>query len=167
MVDQIYAIISILIAASAIISLKVIERVKFRKLVGSYKAIVVISILIVIAELMYLSISFRWLVAAIETVTSLSALLIFFAFVYLNKLQNAASGLSIALSPRISVGDYVEVENKRGKIVQLGLTKTVVELEGTRGQRMWIPNKKFDEVIAIMEKPQKDFQDKTIEEKER
>ena len=103
---------------------------------------------------MYLSISFKLLEYVIETVTSLSAVLIFFAFVYLNKLQNAASGLSIALSPRINVGDLVEIENKSGKIVQLGLTKTVVELDKTNGKKMWIPNKKFDEAVTILENKQ-------------
>lgn len=152
--EQLYGIISILLAASIIICLNILEKTKFQNLVGSYKAIIVISILIIIAEAIYLSISFKLLAYVIETVTSLSAVLIFFAFVYLNKLQNAASGLSIALSPRINVGDFVEIDDKCGKVVQLGLTKTIVELDKTNGKKMWIPNKKFDEVVTILENQQ-------------
>lgn len=156
--EQVYGIISVLLAASLIIGLNILEKIKFQNLVGSYKAIIVITILIIIAEIIYLSISFRLLEYVIETVTSLSAVLIFFAFVYLNKLQNAASGLSIALSPRINVGDLVEIENKSGKIVQLGLTKTIVELDKINGKRMWIPNKKFDEVVTILDKKQSEIE---------
>lgn len=152
--EQVYGIVSILLAASIIICLHILEKTKLQNLVGSYKAIIVITILIVIVEAVYLSISFRLLEYVIETVTSLSAVLIFFAFVYLNKLQNAASGLSIAISPRINVGDLVEIEDKHGKIVQLGLTKTIVELDKTNGKKMWIPNKKFDEVITILDNQQ-------------
>ncbi|NIU01728.1 MAG: hypothetical protein GWN01_12720, partial [Nitrosopumilaceae archaeon] len=78
MVDLYYAVISIVATGAAIASLKVIDYTKFRHLVGSYKASIVMIILILIAEAVYLSVNFKLLTYALETVTSLSALLIFF-----------------------------------------------------------------------------------------
>ncbi|ABX13238.1 mechanosensitive ion channel domain-containing protein [Nitrosopumilus maritimus] len=152
---EIHAIISILVTVVAIASAKLVDFYKFKKLEGSYKALVVIILLIVIAEGIYLSINFDLLTYALETVTSLSAILIFAAFVYLNKLQNAASGISIALSTNIHVGSKIEIENRKGTILKLGLTKTIIEIDEDK-KRIWIPNKKFDEVlVSISRKEQK------------
>ena len=143
-----YAIVSIIITASIFVIIKVVELTKFRTLLGSGKATGVIFIIIAIAEAMYLSVTLKMLTPAIEVVTSLSAILLFFTFVYLNKLQNAISGMSIALGRRINVGSSIEFENKHGKIIQIGLTKTIVELEDSR--LMLIPNKKFDEEVSVV-----------------
>jgi len=143
-----YAIISIVITAVVLIIIKAIEVTKFRTLLGSGKATSVIFIIIAIAEIMYVSATLKILSPAIEVVTSLSAILLFFTFIYLNKLQNAISGMSIALGRRMSVESSIEFDGKRGKIIQIGLTKTVVELEDSR--LMLIPNKKFDEEVTLI-----------------
>lgn len=142
-----FAIISVIITATIFIIIKIVELTKFRTLLGSGKATGVIFIIIAIAEVMYLSVTLKILSPAIEVVTSLSVILLFFTFIYLNKLQNAISGMSIALGRRINVGSSIEFENKSGKITQIGLTKTIVELEDSR--IMMIPNKKFDEEVVV------------------
>ena len=146
--STLYAVISIIITVLIFAIIKVVEFTKFRTLLGSGKATGVIFIIIAIVEVMYLSVTLKILSSAIEVVTSLSAILLFFTFVYLNKLQNAISGMSIALGRRINVGSTIEFENKRGKIIQIGLTKTIVELDNSR--LMLIPNKKFDEEITVV-----------------
>ncbi|MCV0401324.1 MAG: mechanosensitive ion channel [Nitrosopumilus sp.] len=143
-----YAIISIAITASVFTIIKMIEITKFKTLLGSGKATGVIFIIIAIAEIMYLSVTLKILSPAIEVVASLSAILLFFTFIYLNKLQNAISGMSIALGRRINVESSIEFDGKRGKIIQIGLTKTIVELDDSR--LMLIPNKKFDEEVSIV-----------------
>ncbi|NIP61496.1 MAG: mechanosensitive ion channel [Nitrosopumilaceae archaeon] len=150
MVEVEYAIISLVITGIAIAVIKIVDYIKFKNLVGSYKASIVMTLIIVVAEIIYLSVNFKLLSYAIETVTSLSALLIFMAFVYLNKLQNAASGLSMALGTRVKVGDRVEIQGKKGIIVQLGLTKTVIQVDGVEGMRLWVPNKLFDEKVSFL-----------------
>jgi hypothetical protein len=145
--SEIYAIISIVITIGVIITAKIIDHYKFKTLDGSYKALAVIILLVVIAESIYLSIHFDLLTYVLETITSLSVILIFTAFVYLNKLQNAASGISIALSTNLHVGTKIEIENRKGTIFKLGLTKTIIEIDEDKS-RVWIPNKKFDEVLV-------------------
>ncbi|MCA9827415.1 MAG: mechanosensitive ion channel [Nitrosopumilus sp.] len=146
--NMLFAVISIVITSIVFIMIKVVEFTKFRTLLGSGKATGVIFIIITIAEVMYLSATLKILSPAIEVVTSLSAILLFFTFVYLNKLQNAISGMSIALGRRINVGSEIEFDNKLGTIIQIGLTKTIVELDDSR--LMLIPNKKFDEEVSVI-----------------
>lgn len=146
--NTVFAIISIIVTFGIFLTIKIIEHVKLKSLTGSHKATGVILIIIAIAEIIYLAITLRVLSSAIEIVASLSALLIFFAFVYLNKLQNAASGISMALG-RIKVGDKIEFEGKTGTIKQVGLVKTIVELDDSE-KLLFIPNKKFDEDAYVI-----------------
>jgi preprotein translocase subunit YajC len=145
-----YSILSLIIIGSILISIKLIEREKFKTLSGSHKATGVIIIILCVVEIIYLSLNFKLLSSAIEIVTSLSAFLLFFTFIYLNKLQNAISGLSISLGNRIKVGQRIEFEGNFGKVTQIGLTKTIIKLEDSE-RIMLIPNKKFDEEITILE----------------
>lgn len=144
-------IASLILALSVIIIIKLVEYKKFRTLTGSYKATGVIFIFIGVAEAVYVSISLHILTPALETVTSLSALLLFFTFIYLNKLQNAVSGMSIALGSRVNVGNTIEFEGRHGVITQIGLTKTIVQIMNSDKQLI-IPNKKFDEEVSIISK---------------
>ena len=137
------------ITAIIIAVIKIIEFTKFRTLTGSHKATGVIFIIITIVEGIYVASSMKILSPAIEVVTSLSAFLLFFTFVYLNKLQNAISGMSISLGRRINVGNGIEYNGKYGTIIQIGLTKTIVQLDNSE-KEMLIPNKKFDEEITII-----------------
>jgi small-conductance mechanosensitive channel len=147
-----YAILSIIVTACIILIIKLVERVKFKTLSGSHKATGVIIIIISIIETIYLAITLKLLASAIEVVTSLSAILLFFTFVYLNKLQNAISGMSIALGKRFNVGNTIEFEGEKGEIIQIGLVKTIIKIDGSN-KIMLIPNKKFDEEMMIIDNP--------------
>jgi len=144
-------IVSIIITISVIISIKIVEYTKFKTLSGSHKATGVIFIIIGIIEAIYIASNMKILSPAIEVVTSLSAFLLFFTFVYLNKLQNAISGMSISLGRRMNIGNKIEFKGKRGVITQIGLTKTIVKLDDSE-KEMLIPNKKFDEEITIIDR---------------
>lgn len=143
-----FAIISIIVTLGIFLAIKITERIKLKSLTGSHKATGVIFIIIAIAEVIYLAITLKVLSSAIEIVTSLSALLIFFAFVYLNKLQNAVSGISMSLG-KINVGNKIEFQGKTGTISQIGLVKTVIELDDSQ-KVLVIPNKKFDEEAYVI-----------------
>lgn len=145
-----YAFVSIIVTICILVFIKLVERIKFKTLSGSHKATGVIIIIISIIETIYLAITLKLLASAIEIVTSLSAILLFFTFVYLNKLQNAISGMSIALGKRFNVGNSIEFNDKRGEIMQIGLVKTIVKIDNS-DKIMLIPNKKFDEEVMIIE----------------
>ena len=71
----------------------------------------------------------------------------------INKLKNAIAGISIAIDPRIHLGDFIEVEKVKGKIIQFGLTKTVIETDELF--KVMVPNVKFDEEIIRIESKKK------------
>lgn len=141
---------SIIITIVIVIGIKITEKYKLKTLSGSHKATGVIIIIISVIEVIYISITLKLLISAIEIVTSLSAILLFFTFIYLNKLQNAISGMSISLGKRLNVGTIIEINGVKGKIIQIGLTKTIVKLDSPN-KLMMIPNKKFDEEISIID----------------
>ena len=147
--NLLYGMVSIFLTFIVLAIIKVIEHIKFKTFSGSHKATGVIIIIISITEVIYLSITLKILSSAIEIVTSLSAILLFFTFVYLNKLQNAVSGMSLSLGRRVNIGNKIEFVGEKGTITQIGLTKTIVKLDGTNRQ-MQIPNKKFDGEVAII-----------------
>ncbi len=146
-------IISILIAVSVIVATKIIEKTKLDDIYDSQKILGIITILTVFGEVVYLSITFGLLQFALETITSIGVGIVFLGVAFQNKLKNAVAGISIAFNPRINRGDFVEVEHVRGIIVQLRLTKTIVETK--EGTKVMIPNVKFDEEIIRIEAKQK------------
>lgn len=133
--------------------MKIIDKTKFQELQGSQKIIGILSIMAIIAEVIYLSITFGLLDFALETITSIGVGIVFLGVAFQNKLKNAVAGISLALNPRIHRGDFIHVEHIKGKIISFGLTKTVVEID--EGTRVMIPNVKFDEQIIRIESKKK------------
>ena len=156
MTDWIYGIISIIITGVVIGITKLIDNTKLEELQGSQKILGIVAILAITGEIMYLSIAFGLLQFALETITSIGVGIILLGVAFQNKLKNAISGISLAVNPKINIGDHIEVENIKGKIIQFGLTKTTIEIE--EGIKVMIPNIKFDEeIIRIVsnKKPKK------------
>ena len=143
--ELVYGILSIILTACVIIATKIIDKIKFAELHGSHKILGIVAILSITGEVVYLSIAFGLLQFALETITSIGVGIILLGVAFQTKLKNAISGISIAINPKINLGDYLEVENVKGKIFQFGLTKTIIETDD--GARIMIPNVKFDEEI--------------------
>ena len=147
--ELLFAIISVIITGVIIGTMKIIDKTKFDDLEDSNKIFGIVSIMAIVGEAIYLSISFGLLDFALETITSIGVGLVFMGVAFQNKLKNAAAGISIALNPKINRGDIIHVEKVKGKIIQFGLTKTLIEVED--GTKMIIPNVKFDEQIIVIE----------------
>ena len=68
-----------------------------------------------------------------------------------NHLKNISSGLSNYLNPEIDVGDMIEINDQKGIIVYLGLTKTTIMTDD--GARIFVPNLKFtEELLKVFHK---------------
>jgi len=153
MPEIVLVVISIVITVAIMLIVKLIDRVKFKELTGSHKIVVVVGLLALTGELVYLSTSFGLLAYAFETIASIGVGLVVLGIAFQNKLKNAVAGLSIYLSPRVNLGDIIEIDNKVGVVKEIRLTKTIIELND--GNEMWIPNVKFDEEIVITHKGNK------------
>ncbi|MCH9657821.1 mechanosensitive ion channel family protein [archaeon] len=155
MTEWVYGIASMIITIAIIGITKIIDKTKFSEMHGSQKILGIIAILTVTGEVIYLSITYGLLEFALETITSVGLGIILLGVAFQNKLKNAIAGISIAVDPRINLGDFIEVEHVKGKIIQFGLTKTIIETD--EGLKVMIPNVKFDEEITRIEskKPKK------------
>jgi small-conductance mechanosensitive channel len=153
MTELIDGIISIIITIVIIGVTKIIDKTKFSELHGSQKILGIVAILTITGEVIYLSIAYGLLEFALETITSVGVGIVLLGVAFQNKLKNAISGVSIAIDPRIHLGDFIEVEKVKGKIIQFGLTKTVVLTD--EGLKVMIPNVKFDEEIIRIEPKKK------------
>ena len=145
MTEWFYGIVSIAIVAAIIGITKAIEKTKLEELQGSQKILGIVAILAIVGEIVYLSIAFGLLQFALETITSIGVGIILLGVAFQNKLKNSIAGISIAINPKIHIGDSIELENVKGKIIQFGLTKTIIKLEDD--SRVIVPNVKFDEEI--------------------
>lgn len=57
------------------------------------------------------------------------------------------AGISIVLDPRINVGSEVEIDGKRGKIIEITLTRTIISGDECL---IIVPNRKFrDSVLTV------------------
>ena len=148
MTDLIYGIISVVITGIVIGLTKIIEKIKLEELQGSQKILGIVSIFAVTAEIIYLSVAFGLLEFALETITSVGVGIILLGVAFQNKLKNLIAGISITINTKINLGDFIEVENVKGKIIQFGLSKTTIQ--STEGIKIMIPNVKFDEEIVII-----------------
>ena len=153
MTEWINGIISIIITVAIIGTTKIIDKTKFSELHGSQKILGIVAILTITGEVIYLSITYGLLEFALETITSVGLGIVLLGVAFQNKLKNAIDGISIAVDPRINIDDFIEVENVKGKIIQFGLTKTVIETD--EGLKVMIPNVKFDEEITRIESKKK------------
>ena len=145
MTEWFYGVISVAIVAAIIGITKAIEKTKLEELQGSQKILGIVAILALFGEVIYLSIGFGLLQFALETITSIGVGIILLGVAFQNKLKNSIAGISIAINPKIHVGDSIELENVKGKIIQFGLTKTIIKLDDD--SRVMVPNVKFDEEI--------------------
>ena len=153
MTEWVNGIISIIITVAIIVITKIIDKTKFSELHGSQKILGIVALLTITGEMIYLSITYGLLEFALETITSVGVGIVLLGVAFQNKLKNAIAGISIAINPKISLGDFIEVENVKGKIIQFGLTKTVVVTD--EGLKVMIPNVKFDEEIIRIESKKK------------
>ena len=149
MTEWIYGIVSIIITIFIIGITKVIDKTKLSELHGSQKILGIIAIFTIIGESIYLSVTFGVIELALEIIASIGVGIALLGVAFQNKLKNMIAGISITVNPRIHLGDFIEIEHIKGKIIQFGITKTIVETD--EGFKVMIPNVKFDEEIIRIE----------------
>lgn len=151
MTGLIFAVLSLVVTVVLyMVSRQVINK-KLQDLQGSDKLLGMILILITLGELFYLGTFFGLFDVALEMITSIGAAAVVIGIALQNQLKNTISGISIFLNPQINVGDLIEFDYVKCKIIGLHLTKIIAITED--GIKVIIPNHKFsEEVIQIFPK---------------
>ncbi|NND86911.1 MAG: mechanosensitive ion channel [Nitrosopumilus sp.] len=129
------------------ISRQIINK-KLQDLQGSDKLLGMVSIGIIVGELIYLGTTFGLFNLALEVIASIGAAAVVLGIALQNQLKNAISGISIFLNSQINVGDTIEFDYVKAKIMGLHLTKTIALTED--GTKMIIPNHKFSEEMVLV-----------------
>ncbi len=97
-----------------------------------------------IGYLAYLWHLFEFVIGFLATAGALGLLL---ALSLVPWVTDIFAGISIVLDPRINIGSEVEIEGKRGKIIEINLTRTIIS-----GNECLIivPNKKFRDSVVLV-----------------
>jgi small-conductance mechanosensitive channel len=142
------AILSIVVTGALFTINHLIFKIKLHGLRGSYKLLHIISISIIISELVYLGDILGLFELAVEVIASIGVAFALVALALQVHLKNVIAGIGLYLNAEINIGDVIEIGGKQGVIIEFHLTKTTVLTEG--GERMFVPNLKFNEEITII-----------------
>ena len=147
------AIISVVISIIIFGTIKFIISRKLKNLEGTQKLLGLISLIVIGLELVFLGLLFDLFTIAASVIASVGVAFALVSFALQNHLKNVVSGIGIYLNPRISIGDIVEIDNKKGTIIEFHLMKTIALTE--EGMFLTIPNLKFSESISLISHKQR------------
>lgn len=148
--DKIIITIVVVVAVAIFrLTLGVIFKRKLRELAGYQLLANFIAVILSIVLVFYLftvwgitQALLEWL-AALGTITAV--LLITMKDVWIT---NLFAGISLIGDKSIDIGTDVEIQGKRGKIVEM--TLTITKVKTADGNLMIVPNKKFREEIVVI-----------------
>lgn len=148
-----YAIVSIAISAGIFLGITYFLKKTFSRLKSIHKLTGLITLGIVAGEILYLGTSFDLFSLAVETIVAVGGAFWLLLIALQNHLKNVSAGLSNYLNPEIDIGNMIEINDQKGVIVYLGLTKTTIMLDD--GTRVFVPNLKFtEELLKVFHKKQ-------------
>ena len=147
----IFGIISVIITVISIVVVRTIFKIKLKFLQGTQKLLGLITLGIIIIEVAYLGLNFDLFKIASEIIASLGVAFALVVWALQNNLKNTVAGIGIYLNPEIDVGDIIEVDENKGVILELHLTKIIAMTED--GVKLYIPTQKIhDPVVRIYHK---------------
>ncbi len=138
------------LAASVILALAIItlRYLLARVLRDEYrKVLFLLSVLMSIIYVGYIAYIWRFYEIVIGFLATAGALGLLLILSLTPLVTDILSGISIALDPRITIGSEVEVEGKRGRIIDLTLTRTIVAGDECT---ILIPNRKFRDSVVVI-----------------
>lgn len=142
------AIISIVISVTIFIATKFFFSKRLSDLQGAQKLVGLIFVIIVGLELTYLGVLFDFFTLAASVIASAGLAFALVSFALQNHLKNIVSGIGLYLNPRISIGDIIEIDGKKGTIIEFHLMRTIALTDD--GNFMNIPNLKFSESLSLI-----------------
>ena len=155
-----YLLLSVMLSVGLFVGIKLFIRTKLNELQGAQKLLGLSLIVIAIGESIYLGTVFGLFKLAIEFIAYLGIGLWLFLIPFQTSLKNIISGIGNFMNIEMNVGDLVEVKGKRGVIIEMHLSKTVLMTEN--GERINVPNHRFSEDVTVVLPKQKRFKNEDI-----
>lgn len=148
-IDVVYkAVISTVISVTVFAIVKFLMASKLSDLNGTKKLLGFISVIIIGVELTYLGMLFDLFTLASSVIASLGVAFALVSFALQNHLKNMVSGIGLYLNKRIDIGDILEIDGKKGTIIEFHLMNTVALTDD--GEFLNIPNLKFNESVTLV-----------------
>jgi len=151
--NYLYILTSIIISTILFFIVRFIINKKVDHESGAQKLLGIASLLIVIAEFIYVGRSLGLFEFALEIITSVGVGMVIFGIALQHQLKNIAAGIGIFFNSDINVGDLIKIKEISGVIIELHLTKIIALTED--GGRIIIPNQKLAEDFVIIFHKQK------------
>lgn len=129
---------------------------KLSNLKGIQKLLGLISVIIIGIEMTYFGIVFDLFTLAASVVASFGVAFALISFALQNHLKNMVAGIGLYLNKRIDIGDIIEIDNKKGTIIEFHLMKTIALTDD--GEFLNIPNLKFSETVVLISNKDKSKQ---------
>ncbi|MEM1955314.1 MAG: mechanosensitive ion channel [Candidatus Caldarchaeum sp.] len=145
-IDQLLATAaaSAVFALAAVVSRFLLRR-RFREEHGKVLYLVLLLLSAVyVGYVAYLWRFFEFVVGVLATAGALGLLL---ALSLVPWVTDIFSGISVVLDPRINIGSEVEIDGRRGKIIDITLTRTVVSGDECI---ILVPNRKFRDSVVVV-----------------
>ncbi|MDH3277123.1 MAG: mechanosensitive ion channel family protein [Nitrosopumilus sp.] len=142
------AIISILLSLIIFFGARFFFSRKLSEMQGTQKLVGLIFVIILGLELTYLGVLFDFFSLAASVIASVGVAFALVSFALQNHLKNIVSGIGLYLNPRISIGDLIEIDGKKGTITEFHLMRTIALTDD--GVFMNIPNLKFTETLTLI-----------------
>ena len=139
---------SIIIAITIFGMTKYLMSKKLSDLKGTQKLLGLISVIIIGIEMAYLGIVFDLFTLAASVVASFGVAFALISFALQNHLKNMVAGIGLYLNKRIDIGDIIEIDDKKGTIIEFHLMKTIALTDD--GKFLNIPNLKFSETVTMI-----------------
>jgi len=148
--DKIIITIVVVVAVAVFrLTLGVIFKRKLRELAGYQLLANVITGVLLIFFVFYLFTVWGITQALVEWLAALGAITAVLFFTLKDVwITNLFAGISLIGDKLINVGTDIEIDSKRGKIVEITLILTKVKMAD--GNIMIVPNKKFRETIVVI-----------------
>lgn len=147
------ATISISISLAIFLGARLFFTRRLSELQGTQKLVGLIFVIIVGLELTYLGVLFDFFSLAASVIASAGVAFALVSFALQNHLKNIVSGIGLYLNPRISIGDLIEIDDKKGTIIEFHLMRTIALTD--EGVFMNIPNLKFTETLTLISHKEK------------
>ena len=141
-------LISLIIAAISFFIVRIIVHHKLKALHGHQKILGISVIMIVFAESLFLGLYYGLFDFALEIVASIGVGMVVFGISFQNTLKNWVGGMGIFFNSNVNVGDTIQIKEMKGKIIKIGLSKTIAVTEN--GSKIFIPNQKFNDDVIII-----------------
>ena len=145
-------IITLVVIAVALLFRVIIGGVfkrKLRELIGHQLLANALTAVLAVGLVFYLLYIWGIIQALAETLAALGVIAAVLLFTMKDIwISNLFAGISLIGDKLINVGSEVEVDGKRGKIVEM--TLTVTKVKTIDGHLMIVPNKKFREGVVVV-----------------